>query len=66
MIDSLNDLKQLVVQAAAEKKAFDILVMDLRERSDLTDFFCHLQRNFKNASSGDYRFYSGSSLRIIP
>ena len=30
MIDTLNDLKQLVVQAAAEKKAFDILVMDLR------------------------------------
>jgi len=39
MIDTLNDLKQLVVQAAAEKKAFDILVLDLRERSDLTDFF---------------------------
>ena len=39
MVDTLNDLKQLVVQAAAEKKAFDILVMDLRERSDLTDFF---------------------------
>ena len=39
MIDTLNDLKKLVVQAAAEKKAFDILVMDLRERSDLTDFF---------------------------
>ena len=39
MVNTLNDLKQLVVQAAAEKKAFDILVMDLRERSDLTDFF---------------------------
>ena len=39
MIDTLNDLKQLVVQAAAEKKAFDILVLDLRERSSLTDFF---------------------------
>ena len=39
MINTLNDLKQLVVQAAAEKKAFDILVLDLRERSDLTDFF---------------------------
>ncbi|MBT3515068.1 MAG: ribosome silencing factor [Nitrospina sp.] len=39
MIDTLNDLKQLVVKAAAEKKAFDILVLDLRERSDLTDFF---------------------------
>ena len=39
MTDTLNDLTQLVVHAAAEKKAFDILVMDLRERSDLTDFF---------------------------
>ena len=39
MIDTLNDLKKLVVQAAAEKKAFDILILDLRERSDLTDFF---------------------------
>jgi ribosome-associated protein len=39
MMDTLNDLKQLVVQAAAEKKAFDILVLDLRERSDLTDYF---------------------------
>ncbi|SVC49536.1 uncharacterized protein METZ01_LOCUS302390, partial [marine metagenome] len=39
MIDKLNDLKKLVVQAAAEKKAFDIIVLDLRKRSDLTDFF---------------------------
>jgi ribosome-associated protein len=39
MTDTLNDLTQLVVQAAAEKKAFDILVLDLRQRSDLTDFF---------------------------
>ncbi len=39
MIAKLNDLKKLVVQAAAEKKAFDIVILDLRERSDLTDFF---------------------------
>ena len=39
MVDTLSDLKKLVVQAAADKKAFDILVLDLRKRSDLTDFF---------------------------
>ncbi len=39
MIDTVNDLQQLAVQAAAEKKAFDILVLDLRNRSDLTDYF---------------------------
>lgn len=39
MIDTVNDLQQLAVHAAAEKKAFDILVLDLRNRSDLTDFF---------------------------
>ena len=39
MINTVNDLQQLVVQAVADKKAFDILVLDLRKRSDLTDFF---------------------------
>ena len=39
MIDILDDLQQLVVQAATDKKAFDILVLDLRKRSDLTDSF---------------------------
>jgi len=39
MINIVNSLNQLVVHAAAEKKAFDILVLDLRKRSDLTDFF---------------------------
>ncbi|MDP7557116.1 MAG: ribosome silencing factor [Nitrospinaceae bacterium] len=39
MVDTVNDLQQLAVQAAAEKKAFDILVLDLRNRSDLTDYF---------------------------
>lgn len=35
----MNDLQRLVVEAAAEKKAFDILALDLRGRSDLTDCF---------------------------
>ena len=39
MVEKLNNLNQLVVHAAAEKKAFDILVLDLRTCSDLTDFF---------------------------
>ena len=39
MIDTIDELQQLVVKATAEKKAFDILVLDIRQRSDLTDFF---------------------------
>ena len=39
MRDSLSGLQRRVVQAAADKQAFDILVLDLRERSDLTDYF---------------------------
>ena len=39
MVEKLNSLNQLIVHAAAEKKAFDILVLDLRTCSDLTDFF---------------------------
>ena len=39
MIDFLSGLQHRVVQAAADKQAFDILVLDLRERSDLTDYF---------------------------
>ena len=39
MIDIVYGLQRLVVQATADKKAFDILVLDLRKRSDLTDFF---------------------------
>ena len=39
MLEKLNNLNQLIVHAAAEKKAFDILVLDLRTCSDLTDFF---------------------------
>ena len=39
MRDSLSGLQRRVVQAAADKQAFDILALDLRERSDLTDYF---------------------------
>jgi len=39
MIDFLSGLQHRVAQAAADKQAFDILVLDLRERSDLTDYF---------------------------
>jgi len=39
MVEKLNNLNQLIIHAAAEKKAFDILVLDLRTCSDLTDFF---------------------------
>ena len=39
MTNTSDDLQHIVVQATAEKKAFDILVLDLRERSSLTDFF---------------------------
>ncbi len=39
MIDSLTGLQRRVVQAAADKQAFDILVLNLQERSDLTDYF---------------------------
>lgn len=39
MNDPLNELQRLVVEGAAETKAFDILILDLRNRSDLTDYF---------------------------
>ncbi len=47
MNKSLNTLQQLVVAAAAEKKAEDILILDLRNRSDLTDYFVICSGNSK-------------------
>jgi ribosome-associated protein len=47
MIDQLSTFQQLAVNSAAEKKAFDILVLDLRNRSDLTDFFMICSGNSK-------------------
>ena len=35
----LSELQQLVVNAATEKKASDIIILDLRTRTDLTDYF---------------------------
>ncbi len=35
----LSELQQLVVDAATDKKASDIIVLDLRTRTDLTDYF---------------------------
>ncbi len=47
MRENLNALQQLAVDAASEKKAFDILILDLRNRSDLTDFFMICSGNSK-------------------
>ena len=47
MIEQLSTLQQAAVNSAAEKKAFDILVLDLRNRSDLTDFFMICSGNSK-------------------
>jgi ribosome-associated protein len=47
MIERFNDIQQLVVDAATEIKAFDILILDLRNRSDLTDSFMICSVNSK-------------------
>ena len=39
MKEPLNPLQRLVIDAAAEKQACDLVTLDLRGRSDLTDFF---------------------------
>lgn len=39
MNNPLSDLQRLVVKAVDDKKAFDILILDLRNRTDITDFF---------------------------
>ena len=43
----LNELQQLVVQAASEKKASQIIILDLRKRTDLTDYFLICSGNSK-------------------
>ena len=47
MTDQLSALQQLAVDSASDKKAFDILILDLRNRSDLTDFFMICSGNSK-------------------
>ncbi|PIQ97136.1 MAG: ribosome silencing factor [Nitrospinae bacterium CG11_big_fil_rev_8_21_14_0_20_56_8] len=39
MKESLTELQQIAVSAAKEKKAFDIVLLDLRTRTDITDGF---------------------------
>lgn len=39
MNEPLSELNRLAIEAVSEKKATDILVLDLRNRSDLTDYF---------------------------
>ncbi len=43
----LNTTQQIIVDAAADKKAENVLVLDLRNRSDLTDFFVICSGNSK-------------------
>ena len=43
----LSDLQALVIEAVLEKKAFNILVLDLRNRSDITDCFIICSGNSK-------------------
>ena len=47
MREKLNSLQQLVVEAASVKKAFDVLILDLKNRSDLTDCFMICSANSK-------------------
>lgn len=47
MVENLSNLQQLVINAAEDKKAFKILLLDLRNRSDLTDFFMICSGNSK-------------------
>jgi ribosome-associated protein len=46
--EPLNTVQQIIVDAAAEKKAENVLILDLRNRSDLTDFFVICSGNSKS------------------
>ena len=43
----LDELQALVIESVLEKKAFNILVLDLRNRSDITDSFIICSGNSK-------------------
>jgi len=47
MKEHLSELQKLVVEAATEKKATDIIILDLRSRTDFTDFFLICSGNSK-------------------
>ena len=48
MKEHLSELQKLVVEAASEKKATDIVILDLRNHTDFTDFFliCGIKGDF--------------------
>jgi ribosome-associated protein len=48
MIEPSDTVQQIIVNAAAEKKAEDVLILDLRNRSDLTDYFVICSGNSKS------------------
>ena len=39
MNNSLTELQRLIFNAVDDKKAFDIVILDLRNRTDITDYF---------------------------
>ena len=39
MNNSLTELQRLIVDAVDDKKAFDVVILDLRNRTDITDYF---------------------------
>ncbi len=39
MNNSLTELQRLIVEAVDEKNAFDVIILDLRNRTDITDYF---------------------------
>jgi ribosome-associated protein len=39
MNNSLTELQRLIFDAVDDKKAFDIVILDLRNRTDITDYF---------------------------
>ncbi len=47
MNNTLSALQQLAVDAATEKKASHIVILDLRKRTDLTDYFLICSGNSK-------------------
>ena len=47
MKEHLSELQKLVVAAASDKKATDIIILDLRSRTDFTDFFLICSGNSK-------------------
>ena len=47
MRKNFNAMQQLIMDVASEKKAFDNLILDLRNRSDLTDSFIICSANSK-------------------